>query len=340
MDKLARLKERRNPDSLASNLILESFSEKGEGEQAEYLLGAIQPVAERYTEISYEESARIENQLKKNLPPVYENTTFKNQGSVTNNTHIRGWSDIDLLVLTNDFYYLEPPQVPANPYRGDSTANILTLKGTSKTILKNNFPAATVADGAKCLSMSGGSLKREIDIVPGAWYNTVDWARSGAERDRGVGIINAETSTRIVNLPFMHNYLLDSKDAQLSGALKGAIRLLKNLKADSDAPIEISSYQICGICYHMPAEKRGYSQRHAQRIAQNLSLWLIELATNPETLGRLKSVNGREDLFPDAKNSVGGLARLWHQLHELLEGVSKELQFSHRDINEAVLTFA
>ncbi len=57
-------------------------------------------VEQSYTERSKEAGERVKNHLKETLNDV----VYRYQGSVMTNTHIKGNSDIDLLVITDKFY--------------------------------------------------------------------------------------------------------------------------------------------------------------------------------------------------------------------------------------------
>lgn len=85
-----------------------------------YAMGAMQEVDETYTQNTIKTGERVKNQLQRLEGNGYS-LSFRYQGSVTNKTHIRSHSDIDLLIITESFYSLEPPQKPSNPYSGNPT---------------------------------------------------------------------------------------------------------------------------------------------------------------------------------------------------------------------------
>ena len=133
---------------------------------------SMQAMAARYTEITYEESERVQNQIAKVLPTgrVVE---FDHQGSVTNDTHIKTHSDIDLLVLVTWFNDLLPPLTATTPYQGDPTQDLLWLRETCHAHLSAAFGAATVdGSGSKALSISGGEAggpTRSVMPVSDSW---------------------------------------------------------------------------------------------------------------------------------------------------------------------------
>ena len=85
------------------------------GSAVRYAVGAMQPVNPGYTKVTYGEGDRIQNQLEKALTGNLK-CQYEYQGSVTNNTHIKAHSDIDLLAIIQAFVTLELPQKPSSPY--------------------------------------------------------------------------------------------------------------------------------------------------------------------------------------------------------------------------------
>ena len=77
----------------------ENYETRATGEATKYALGAMQQVGARYTEISYEEGKRVISQIANGLSALPLKASFEFQGSVPLNVHIRGVSDVDILVL-------------------------------------------------------------------------------------------------------------------------------------------------------------------------------------------------------------------------------------------------
>ena len=70
-----------------------------ESSAVKYVIGAMLPVAKNYTQQIISNRNSIENTLRQMNNGIYRdaNLDFDYQGSVTNNTHIRRNSDVDLL---------------------------------------------------------------------------------------------------------------------------------------------------------------------------------------------------------------------------------------------------
>jgi tRNA nucleotidyltransferase (CCA-adding enzyme) len=77
---------------------MENFSASSSQREFSYLVDAMQPIDPDYTKKTFDEGERVKAMLLEHLPSQYQ-VTFDYQGSVTSDTHIRAYSDIDLLAL-------------------------------------------------------------------------------------------------------------------------------------------------------------------------------------------------------------------------------------------------
>lgn len=108
-NRLERLEARRtDPLVKEARLLNEVYGRIAQSESVRYAIGAMQPIDPEYTKNTYREGDRVRNQLETNLSMVCE---YEYQGSVTNDTHIRARSDIDLLTLTCRYGNLETGHV-------------------------------------------------------------------------------------------------------------------------------------------------------------------------------------------------------------------------------------
>lgn len=271
------LKKRRQEDgelikkALFGEVLMESYEALKESSIIKYVIGAMNPVDLKYTHNTIAEGERVKNQLSK-LKDSGFSVEFRYQGSVTNNTHIKAHSDIDVLTLHTGFHTLEAPQVPPNPYAGDPVKDLCELRDECYSILLNAFPAAEIDNsGAKSIGLQGGSLRRKVDVVPSNWYNTNLYAQTREEYHRAVMVLDYYNKTRIANTPFYHNKLLDDKDTITATNFKKVVRLLKTLKADSDKKINLSSYDLAALMYHQEDYSYLVGQSPLRLIMNSLS---------------------------------------------------------------------
>ena len=118
-NKLQRLKTRRQDVETKLFSLSENFNKNEYGTPTTYALEAMEPINETYTQNTYKACNRVKAQLKLGLKEYGIEIDFRYQGSVPTNTHIKLYSDIDLLTVHERFYSLERPQIPSIPYEGD-----------------------------------------------------------------------------------------------------------------------------------------------------------------------------------------------------------------------------
>jgi hypothetical protein len=215
----------------------------------------MQELEVKYTKICFQEGDRVRGQLEAGLNNAGIPVAFEYQGSVPLNIHIKFVSDIDLLVLHDGFVTVDwtgPRATTYNQIPVNVLAELLTLREKCGSILEQKFPAAKVdKDGAKSISISGGSLQRKVDIVPSHWHDTAAFQQSRSKHDREVKILNKNERTLITNRPFLHMQRVEEKDQSTSGGAKKVIRLLKNIKKDSARDIKLTSYDIAALVWHI-----------------------------------------------------------------------------------------
>lgn len=301
--------------------IMESYELLTIPKSLKYALGAMQEVDNTYTQNTFKTGERVKNQLKK-LEDEGHRLSFRYQGSVTNKTHIRSHSDIDLLIITEKFYSLEPPQKSSSPYSGNPTDELYQLRLDATNLLKNAFPAVNVdTTGAKSISLEGGSLSRKVDVVPSNWYDTLQYKQLLEDKYRGIMILDCHEMNRFSNTPFYHNYLLGLKDDSTLTKFKQIVRLLKTLKADADIKINLSSYDLAAIPYHMKDLKYIESDNPV-RLIENTFYYLLELCRNDDKRNSLYVPDESRKVFEKA--SLEDLQRLTLELGNLHSDIIDE----------------
>ena len=317
----------------------EVYQRMGEhGSAVRYAVGAMQPVDPNYTEITYGEGQRVLNQLSKFLNGELE-CDYEYQGSVTNDTHIKAYSDIDLLAIIRKFVTVERPQEVTTPYEGNPNQDLGDVREKSDQQLRSGFPKADVDDsGAKSISISGGSLQRKIDVVPANWFNTNQYAQYGEKRFRAVQILDTRSGCRLLNMPFMHNYRIEEKDNRVGGGLRKAARLLKSLKYDSDS-VNLSSYDIVALAYNMnDAELITYPGLEIQLIARTKG-FLDNVAEDAGLRESLMVPDESRTVFAKGHATQEGLDQLRDEVDDLLVAISKNLSRDFKKLAEARVSY-
>lgn len=322
-----RLLKRRAPYEDRVFARFDESYEKEQGTFTKYILGALRPVDKQYTQKLIDQGDRIENQLKKGLEEQYPRLEFRRQGSVSNYTHIRYSSDIDILTIIDKFHTLEHPQEAPFPYKGEPNSDLLNLRNCCHSHLSNAFPAANVDNtGSTAISIEGGSLYCKVDVVPSNWFNSNDYANYGNEIYRGVQVLDKKAMVRNKNFPFLFNYRIENKDKNRNGLTRMLIRLLKTLRADSDdsgIAIDFSSFDICSVVYRYPDSLLVKDLRMPLSILKNLLDWLDIIIQNTEIRNGLKVVDDSRKIFNE-NNKLQELAKLRAELNLVYEGAMKE----------------
>lgn len=344
-NRIARLRARRTDPtegymfkSAGANEVYERMQESSSA--VKYAVGAMQPIDPVYTENTYREGERVRNQLEKNLSAYSIVCDFEYQGSVTNDTHIRAKSDIDLLTLHCSFVSLEPPQKPSTPYRGNPVADLMTLRQASILVLKEKFPEALVdSSGSKSVGIEGGSLRRKIDVVASNWCDTNEYCRTRLKRDRAIHILDSHKRERIRNLPFLHNDRLHNKDQKTIGGYRKAVRLLKSLKYDSDAGVGISSYDIAAIVYSMTDQSLTVMKSMELILLDACKQHLDFLAGNQRYRESLYVPNETRKVFCSEGASLTGLNELRKEVDQLRHDIENDLSRSFRKLASARIEY-
>lgn len=279
--RLKSLKERRqgsreraiyeSMDSMSANTAIlggvdirksESFEKLKEPAGVRYSIGAMAPVDAKSTEVSINEGNRVADSLVKSLNSNGESVTKRLQGSVALDVHIKGHSDVDMLIIVTNPVNIELPKIEPNSYSPSQDQRGLLniakdVRSKSEAILPKNFPKAEVdCSGNKSIAIEGGSLQRKVDIVPAVWFDSIKYQKSGLESDRGIKVYNKLDHELILNYPFTHIKMINDRDRLYFGNLKCVIRLLKNMIADMPdykkrVAKNLSSYDLAGIAFHM-----------------------------------------------------------------------------------------
>ncbi|MBL8889748.1 MAG: hypothetical protein JNL67_07195 [Planctomycetaceae bacterium] len=340
-DRLSILRARRTDATesymlkpVGANEVYERMEERSSA--IKYVVGAMQPIDPTYTENTYREGERVRNQLEKSLCGQGIVCEFDYQGSVTNDTHIRAKSDIDLLTLHCAFVSLDPPQRVSSPYCGNPVEDLLELRRSSIRVLKEKFPEATVdSSGSKSVCIEGGSLRRKIDVVASNWCDTNEYRVTRLKRDRAIHVLDAHKLERLRNLPFLHNARLHDKDQRTNGGYRKAVRLLKSLKYDSQTEVRLSSYDIAAIVYAIDDQKLNVYKGMELLLLDHCKKHLDFLNDNKWYRDALFVPNGTRKIFCTEGASVTGLNDLQREVNRLNYEIENDLTRSFRNLAEA-----
>lgn len=317
-NRLARIRDRYNPDS---NLILERrfFSEipQGTRDVEIYVKRAMRAVEPDYTSRTKEAGEMV----KAHLSSVLTDISYDYQGSVMTDTHIKGASDIDLLVVCEKFNGTEIDKVRKevqktwlydgtqlhrlnqfkdsfSQYQGNSNQDLSQLRADIERKMIDTYEKCDISK-PKSVKITNQHLHRDVDIVVVSWFDSLDYVLKGSPKEyRGIKIFNKDLGYAIgPDYPFLSISRINGRSAQTDGRLKRMIRFLKNVKEDSEKDIQLTSFEINAICYSIPVEQ--YCSLDYKQLVFLLWSHMYNLLQDENKLNNLISVVGTEYPFRD-----------------------------------------
>lgn len=339
------IKGRINPDNFT---LKKSFSDElatiSYSEVLTYIRLAMKGVEPEYTQRSKDAGEKVKEHLSKEL----NNVTFRYQGSVMTDTHIKGYSDIDLLTICDKFYtyaaqkikqILESPEQKSkyrqlsieklskefnkSSYEGDSLQDLKELRLDSENVLKKVYLICDISK-PKAIKIKNQSLNREVDIVIANWYDDVTSIINDKGEFRGIQVYNKETHSKgKEDFPFLSIKRINDRSADTNGRLKRMIRFLKNTKANSELEIELSSFDINAICYDIEVEK--YQSLSFYELVPVIYNQLKEICNNQTKADSIISVDGREYIFRFNSKKVENLKLLLAEVEGIFVDLRKTL---------------
>jgi hypothetical protein len=281
-----------------------------------YIRVAMKGVEPEYTQKSRDAGEKVKDHLSSRL----SNVTFRYQGSVMTDTHIKGYSDIDLLTISEKFYswdsytikqILETPdrrnkfyqssidklqrEVDITSYTGDPISDLKNLRIDCEKILSDTYSINDITK-PKSIKIKNQSLNREVDIVISNWYDDVTSIINDKGDYRGIQIYNKDTNSREkADYPFLSIKRINDRSAETNGRLKKMVRFLKNLKANSDHDICLSSFDINAICYDIKVPE--YKNLSFYELVPVIYNQMKSISDNQTHSDGLVSVDGREYIF-------------------------------------------
>ena len=319
---LERLNKRMNPDGIILN---KSFSDELRSIPQKgiflYIRNAMHGVEPEYTQKSLEAGRKVRDRLKDEL----NNVSFEFQGSVMTNTHIQGYSDIDLLTICEKFYTFDrdgisktlnsfEQSLQLNSEQKSRLSNALSGGGylysnsdlrqqrlDCERILKNAYTNTNI-EKPKSIKVGLTSPKRDVDVVIANWYKNANFYIKDDKKYLGIKVfVKGDEPYQDTELkpdfPFLSITRINEKDVMVNGRLKKMIRFLKTVKADSDnsEDFKLSSFDFNAICYDI--NTMSYYDKNYLDLVFVVLKQLENLANSNTSRNNLKSVDGNEFIF-------------------------------------------
>lgn len=340
-----QMQRRLNPENLT---LKEPFREEVRSLQYQdallFIRFAMKGVEPEYTSKSIEAG----NRAKKHLEAELISVDYRFQGSVMTNTHIRGYSDIDLLCLSSKFYNWDSYNVNRylnedsyrrkltegqvrkldaernkSSYQGDSNSDLRTIRLTSEQIMTSKYTECDISR-PKSIKIRNKDLHRDVDIVIAAWYNDLRTILGDDDKNRGVKVYDKHVnSTGSADFPFISIARINQRSSDTNGRLKKMIRFLKNIKSFSDLEIDLNSFDINALCFDI--DTSNYWSASYVELVPVLYKQLTRIVNDSAHADSIVSVDEREYIFRDKPQKVEGIRRLLDEVSQVLSDMPKPL---------------
>lgn len=333
--KLRQINNRYNPDS---SVLVEQRMFSGESaydkDVARYVMRAMKAVDDEYTRRTKAAGESVKQHLRESLT----NVSYEYQGSVMTDTHIKGASDIDLLVLCEKFVGTDIYKVKEelsntwkynsvqidrlhrfdnsfSKYEGNSSQDMAFLRNQIERIMSCTYTICDISK-PKAVKITNQNLHRDVDIVTSSWFQSLEYVLDGMPEDkRGIKIYNKSTGlSEGPDYPFLSISRINKRSADTNGRLKRMIRFLKNVRTDSDKTIPLTSFEINAICYSIPIQ--DYAQKEYKELVNILWHTMYQLWHDGKQDG-LKSVVGNEYVFKDKPEKLAALKVLEDEVFKI-----------------------
>lgn len=302
---------------------------------------AMKSVEPEYTEKSKEAGDKVKTHLSNGL----SNVSFRYQGSVMTNTHIKGHSDIDLLAISDRFYTLDSNRISEilndsitkskfhsssinklvvennkSDYEGNPIEELKKLRLNSETILYGVYDECDTTK-PKAIKITNKNLNRDVDIVIASWYDDVRSIIYDKGDNRGIQIYNKAYHFReSPDYPFVRIHNINSRSSETKGRLKKMIRFLKTIKAESEVDIDLTSFDISAICYDIDVTKYRYLSY--PELVNVLCHQLKSISTNQRHSDDVASIDDREYIFRGKPDKVENVRKILTEV----EAIALDLQ--------------
>lgn len=301
-----------------------------------YVRNAMKGVEPEYTKRSREAGERVKEHLKSVLTDVI----YKYQGSVMTNTHIKGFSDIDLLTISDKFYTWDSSGVSAilesfermskfgessinklqyeknaTSYTGNMLDDLRTIRMESEHVLSDKYMDCDTTK-PKAIKINNRNLNREVDIVTANWYDDVSSIINSKGEYRGIQVYNKQTHQKgKADYPFLSISQINERSSSTGGRLKKMIRFLKQSKADSQYEIILSSFDINAVCYDIAPHE--YQTLSYLGLVPILYRQLKRICEDDSFADNIISVDGREYIFRNQNEKKRNLRLLLGEIESI-----------------------
>ena len=139
-----------------------------------------------------------------------------------------------------------------------------------------------------------------------------------------VYVLDSHSGIRLENRPFMHIKRVKDKCITMRGTLRKVVRLLKNLRYDATPEINLSSYDITAIAWHMNEQELTVPFGMDLLLLDRTRLRLKYIIDNESYRSTLRVPDDSRMIF-DKPDKLKPTIQLYNELDQLTQDVYKEL---------------
>lgn len=345
-----QVRARLNPENqLLEKSFTDDLSSLSYSDVGVFVRTAMQSPGAAYTQKSIEAGNNAQTHLEREL----RDAEYKFQGSVMTNTHVSGYSDIDLLVISSKSYFYDRQNVELyltdaslrntlgsfsvqklqNEYNGPGYTEGLTdlrlLRSESERILHATYD---ICDNSKPknIRITNQNLHRDVDVVIANWYDDVISILSDKGDNRGVQVYNKLLNNRgNPDFPFLSIRRINERGVATSDRLRKMIRFLKNVRNEindelpSDQQLVLTSFDINAVCYHIPVS--NYQHVNSLQLVRVVFSQLYTICTNQDYADKIFSVDDKEPIFQGKPDKLSHLQKVMTEVASIYTDLQKEI---------------
>ena len=195
------------------------------------------------------------------------------QGSYGNDTNIYAESDVDIVIQSNECFFHDLSQLPADQqqafhsaYPGRASYDHVDFKRDVVAVLGGAYKGEVTA-GDKAINIATNGARRKADVIAAVqfrrYYSFQSTLPGAHSFEEGICFFN-KAGERIANYPRQHSANLTRKHQASGEWLKPIVRIFKNmrekLKDEKLIGADVApSYYLEGLLYNVPNDKFGKS---------------------------------------------------------------------------------
>ena len=317
---ITRLKKRLYDEEMGRPVVSGAFEKSKYPDVVKYAFEGMSGVDSSYNAKLIKNFQSTQELLTSQLRERNIEVDMRYQGAHNTDTHVELFTDLELMVILKS-------------YTGKPAKAVQTLASHIVDILtaSNAYNLIDFSSKNRCYVETRVPTSH-LSILPAIWLDSSEYKKTHLEINRGVCEYNFEKKTRRMYLPFLNMARLNSKDRKLGGSLKGMIRLLRSIQADSGHQDLLTHDEIMGTLYNMSLRDLTVPKGFYLSLLPAVSRWLKKVGTDTEFRQKLLSPSKKEYVFGN-KSKEESIVNLQKEVDTLIDDLQEALKESNMTID-------